>query len=164
VCFNEQKMVQNFFLFFQHTLIFSCCICGFSIRTSVRQSRSSVIITVYFTLIALCVFYDTAERRITSFSRTFVFISRHPRDRYYPSLFPRQCRRPHLENAVSEKPSSFSNFHFLILVTVWLLSSCIPSSFSLFRKRHQRFPQTIVENHNERESRENCSLNNRESS
>jgi len=32
------------------------------------------------------------------------------------------------------------------------------------QKWNQRFSQTIVENHNERESRENCSLNNRESS
>lgn len=92
--------------------------------------------------------------RIASFSRTFAFISRHPWDRYYPSLFPRQSRPCYLENAVSEKPSSLSNFHFLIPTSIWFFSLCISLS-NIFRGG---LPKIFRKSINELECRENGTL------
>lgn len=69
--------------------------------------------------------------------------------------------------SVSEKPSSSSNFHFLILAIVsdsFPVHFLILSGLSILQVAPGDFSQTTVESHNERESRGNCALNNQESS
>lgn len=116
---KNKKMIQDIFLLSSAFLSFSLAFTAFlyepmSDRADHRLSLQSISLRSHYAC-----FMILPSVVSPSFSRTFAFISRHPRDCYYPSLFPRQS---HLENAVSEKLSSFSNFHFLILVTVWLLS------------------------------------------
>lgn len=141
-------MIQDIFLLSSAFLSFGLAFTAFlyepvSDRADHRLSLRSISLRSHYTC-----FMILSTVISPSFSRTFAFISCHPRDRYYPSPFPRQCRRSHLENAISEKPSSFSNFHFLILVTVWLLFPCVFEPVP--RKWHCGFPQTIAENRNER--------------
>lgn len=160
MCFTEKKIDIRYFFFFQCSYLFGFIVFLYELvadGADHRLSLRSISLRLHYAR-----FMILPSIVSLSFSRTFAFISHHPQDRYYPSLFPRECRS-HLENAISEKPSSFSNFYFLILIIVWLPSSRVSSSFSQW-KWHQGFPQMTVENRNERESQENCSLNNRGSS
>lgn len=167
-------MIQNLFLFFSSASLSLCFMLSLSSMSPYPiESGSSVVIV---RSISLRKRHDVSwychAVVLPSYSGTHSLISHYPRDRYYPSPFPRYCRLPYTKDAVSEKPSSSANFHFLILAIVFdsflsfsvhflVLSSLFPRNPS---SSTQDFPQTTVESHNERESQGNCPLNNWESS